>query len=281
MMPNASHKQQHRRNQQQHHPRSLHKLRHHDHHHRDPCSERLQPIHKNAVLSCPSRSRPQPMSHHPRLRQCEGQKRSHRKQRNQPVGDSAKQNQQQPRENRQCPDPLRINQAPSPRRQRVRKIIVPSHHPAQPWKIRERSIRRKTKHQQNREHGHIVKNPSSCNRRGHHRQHTLIPRLPRDRSRNSVIPDQHRNSSQQHYQNRNDRRQSGPSALHHRLPERLHSIADRFHARKRCAPGSKSLHQYPDPHRLQGRRRSACLSCQTRHRHRMPSRNHYLIKANR
>ena len=246
MTPHPPHEQHRRRQQQHHHPSSLGELRHHDHQRRDPRSQSPQPVHQDAMPSRRPRRRPQPMPHHPHLRQSERQKRTHRKQRNQPVRHPAKQNQQQPRQNRQRPDPFRVHQPSSPRSQRMRKIIVPGHHPAQPRKIRKRSIRRQTQHQQNREHSQIVKNSLARNRRRQQRQHALISRRPRIGSHDPVILHQHRNSPQQQDQNRNDRRQRSPSRRNHRLPKRLHSVADRFHPRQSRAPRSKRLQQDPN-----------------------------------
>ena len=277
MMPYPPHEQQHRRQQQHHHPRPFNKLRHHDDHHRDPCRHGSQPVEKNVAPRLHPRSRPPPMPHHPRLRQGERHKRAHRKQWNQPVRHPAKQNQQQRRKYRQCPDPLREHQPPSPRGQRMRKIIVAGDHPAQPRKIRKRRIRRKTKHQQYREHRQIVKNPLARHRRRQHRQHALISRRPRIRSRNPVIPHQHRDSPQQHNQNRNDRRQRGPSRRNHRLPKSLHSITDRFHPSQSRAPRSKRLNQNPNSHQLH---RRSCGPRRSHDRHRMSARYHHLIKPN-
>src|ERR1019366_9178362 len=245
MTPHPPHKHHRRRQQQHHHPSPFRKLRHHHHHHRDPRSQSPHPIDQYAVPGPRPRFRSEPVPHHPRLRQSESQKRPHRKQRNQPISHSTKQNQQQPRKNRQRPNALRVHQPPSPRRQRMRKIIVPCHDPAQPREIRKRSVRRKTQHQQHRKHRQIVKNPFPRHRRRQHRQHALIPRLPRIRSGNSVVPHQHRNAPQQHNQNRDDRRQRSPSRRNHRLAKRLHSITYRFDARQRRAPRSKRLQQNP------------------------------------
>src|SRR5208282_3509347 len=217
------------------------------------------------------------MPHHPRLRQCECQKSAHRKQRNQPVGHPSKQNQQQPRKNRQRPDSLREHQPPSARRQRMRKIIIPSNHPAQPRKIRKRSIRRKTQDQQNRKHSQIVKNPLARDRSRKHRQHALIPWSSRIRSHNPVVPHQQSNSSQKHNQNRDDRCQRSPSRRNHRFPERLHSVTNRLDARQSRASRSKRPKQQPQSHRLQSRR---SLLRRRHHRDWMPPRRHHLVKPN-
>src|SRR4029077_5323313 len=252
-------------------------LCHHDHHHRDPGGQSTDAVDQHPVRRFESRRCPPPVPYHPCLRQSERHECSHRKQRNQPVRHSFKQNQQQPRQNRQRPDPLREHQPPSPRRQRMRKIIIPSDHPAQPRKIRKRRIRRQTQHQQNREHCHIVKNPFSRHRRRHHRHRALIPPRPRIRSHNSVVPPEHPNPAEQHNQNRNDRRQRSPSRRNHRLPKRLHSITNRLHPSQSRAPRGERLKKNPRPPPPQRRRRASRRLSQRHHRHRMSSRRDHLI----
>src|ERR1700692_2633516 len=88
--PHMVHEDQQQRKQQHHDPRSLRKLRHHNHADRNSSSKRSQSINKHPASRGPALRIFPPVPHHPRLRQCESQKRSHRKQRNQPVRNPAK-----------------------------------------------------------------------------------------------------------------------------------------------------------------------------------------------
>src|SRR6267143_5458706 len=115
MTPHPPHEHQHCRQQQHHHhPRPLGKLRNHNHHHRDPRGQSADAVDQHPVRRLESRRRPLPMPDHPCLRQSERHECPHRKQRDQPIRHSSKQNQQEPRKNRQRPDPLREHQPPPP-----------------------------------------------------------------------------------------------------------------------------------------------------------------------
>src|ERR1700676_328628 len=88
--PHVVHEDQQQRNQQHYNPRALGKLRHHNHHHSNSSSKRSQSINKHPASRRAALRVLPPVLHHPRLRQSERQKRSHRKQRNQPVRNAAK-----------------------------------------------------------------------------------------------------------------------------------------------------------------------------------------------
>src|SRR5208337_4127715 len=97
-----------------------------------------------------------PVHHHAGLRKREGQKRPHGKQRDEPVGNAAKKNQQAATEYRQNNDAVGIHEPPPAVSERVRKVIVLRDGAAQARKIGEGGVGGERKNQKNGAYGQIV-----------------------------------------------------------------------------------------------------------------------------
>ena len=96
------------------------------------------------------------MSHHAGLGQRERQKSAHGIQRNQPVRDPAKQDQQHAAQHREHPDALRVHQTPSARGEAAGKITVLRDGAAESRKVRKGGVGGERQHQQDGAHRDVI-----------------------------------------------------------------------------------------------------------------------------
>src|SRR6202040_2344517 len=98
------------------------------------CSDRAQAIQEHALCrACSTCS--SPMDHHACLRQREGQECANGIQRDEPVGDSTENRQQNRGEDGESIDPLSKDQAPSSQSERVRQKAIKSNGPGKAWEV--------------------------------------------------------------------------------------------------------------------------------------------------
>src|SRR5712664_4822832 len=106
----------------------------------------------------------QPVHHHSELREREGQESSHRIERDQFVGDSAKYNEQEAGEERENHDAVRVDEPAAMGCEGVWQVIVLGDGAAESRKIGERGVRGKRKNEENRSDSDVVKNAFAENR---------------------------------------------------------------------------------------------------------------------
>src|SRR5580704_2886558 len=169
-----------------------------------------------------------PMDDHAPLRQSEREKGAHGVQRNQVVGDTAKNNEQYGGQNGQNHNPVSENKTPAPIAEGVGQIVVGGDGFAEARKIREGGIRGKGKYEKNGGDRQVVKDASAKDRGDEHRQQALVAGLSRVGGRDAIDFHEIGNSRQQNRQEKNDDRQGALRVFHSRLAKRFDAIADRL-----------------------------------------------------
>ena len=189
------------------------------------------------------------MAHHSRLRQRERQKRANREQRNQPVGYSAKYNQQNPRQDGQHVNSLRIDEAPPAKAEGVRQKSVVRDGFAEARKIGKRGVRRKRKNQQHGTDREVIEHSPARNRRDQQGNHALITGQPGIGRLNAVRANQVRDAREKNCQQADDHGQRPLRVANGRLAKRVHAVADGLDSRHCRAAVGEHLQEQPRAHR--------------------------------
>ena len=144
MAAHKIHDGQQKGNHESRDPRAIHEFRHQHNQHRYSRNKCTQPVDKHiAKIAWPCAL---PMGHHARLRKSKGEKRTNGIQGYEPVGDTAKDGQQDSGDDSEDNNALRIHQAAAAIRERERKESIVCDHPANTRKIGKRSVRGKNQH---------------------------------------------------------------------------------------------------------------------------------------
>ena len=144
----------------------------------------------------------------PGLGQRKRQESADGKQRNQPVRDTAKQDQEHRAQRRQDIDPLRVHKPPAARGKAMGKIPVLSDGAAESRKIRKGGVRRECEYEQNGADGNVVENPFPRHGGGELRKHALVSCFSGVGRADVVGTNQKGDSRQQHDEDGDDGRQS-------------------------------------------------------------------------
>ena len=147
-----------------------------------------------------------PVHDHAGLRKREGQKGADGVERDQPVGDAAKKNEQAAAEHRQHHDAVGVDQPPSAVSEGVRQVIILRDGAAEARKIGEGGVGGKRKNEQNGGDGQVVENAFAEDRGDEHGENALVAGLARIGGGDAVDFHQVGNSRQQHRQQKNNRR---------------------------------------------------------------------------
>ena len=215
------------------------------------------------------------MHHHAGLGESEGQKRADGEERNEPVRDSAKDNEQQRRERDQHVNAPRVEQAPPADQENVGHVVVEGNGPREAGKIGKGSIGGERQHQQDRRDGEEIEPAVAHHRAGEHGEHALVARTAGIGGGDAVGAAQERNPQQQNRQQRNDDSQRGFGILARGVAEGHHAVAHRLHAgHGRASRREDFQDQPPVESRGDGRNRR-----HGRHWQWMPRRMHHLPSA--
>ena len=172
-------------NEEQRDPRAFDEFRNQHHDDGDAGDERAESIDQRALQPVRAAIFP-PVHDHAGLRKREGQKRADGIERDEPVGDAAKENQQAAAEYRQDDDAVGVDEPPSAVPEGVRQVVVLRDGAAQARKIGEGGVCGERKNEQNRGDGQVVENAFAENRGDEHGEHALVAGLAGIGRRNAV-----------------------------------------------------------------------------------------------
>ena len=234
-------------------PRPFGEFRRHDDDERERGRERPGGVHHERAAGAGAAGAA-PVHDHAELRHGEREERAYGEERDEAVGDAAEGDQEGRGDPRQGEDAAGIDEAPPPVREARREVLVEREQPADPREVREARVGGQREHAEDRAHGDEVEPPPSGDGADDLRDDALVARLARLGRADAVGLREQRDAEQQHHQDRRDGGQRPPGAVHLRLAEDRHGVADRFHSGQRRTPAGECPQEEPQA-RGGGRRR--------------------------
>src|SRR4029077_12063778 len=182
-----------------------------------------------------------PMHHHAGLRKREGQESSDGIERDEPIGDTAKENEESTTEHREDNDAVRVDQAPAAVPEGVREVIVLRDGAAEAGEIRKGGGGGKREDDENGGDGQIVEIALAKDGGDEHGKKALVPGLAGSGCNDAVSLHEIRNSRQQHGQNKNNHGESALRVLHGGFAESFHTVAYGLDAGQCSATAGENL----------------------------------------
>ena len=194
-----------------------------------------------------------PVHHHAGLREREGHERADGKERDQPVGDAAEDDEQQRGERDQHINSPGVEQPPAAQQKDVGHVVVEGDGAGEARKISKRGVGRERQHQQHRADGEVVEPAVAHHRARQHGEHALVAGAVGIGGGDAVSAAEQRDAGQQHGQQDDDDGQRDLGVLARVVAEGHHAVAHRFHAGHGRAAGREDFQQQPQADGGRGR----------------------------
>src|SRR5271157_1599250 len=243
------------RNEQQRNPGALTELRNQHNDDGDSRDQRAQPVDERAPHPAGT-ALPAPVHDHAGLRKREGQKSAHGIERDEPIGDATKKNEQAAAEYCQDNDAIGIDEAAPAIAESVGKVVILRDGAAEAREIGEGGVGGERQDEKNRADGQIVEIAFAENGGDEHGEKALVTRLAGIGGDDAVGLHEIGNSRQEHRQDKNNHGEGTLSVLHGGLAEGLDAVADGLDAGQCRATTGEDFQQQPVSDGLgDGRRR--------------------------
>src|SRR5258707_15447549 len=162
-----------------------------------------------------------PVHHHTGLRKSEGQESTDGIERDEPIGDAAKKNDESATEHGEDNDAVRVDKAPAAVPESMRKVIVLRDGAAEARKIGEGGVGGEREDDEDRGNGQIVEISFAEDGGDEHGKKALVPGLAGIGCGDAVSLHEIGNSGQQHGQDKNNHGEGALCVFHSRLAEGL------------------------------------------------------------